>query len=62
MTNDPGERRDLKDERDEELYKAMIEHVRETYLYKIEMGYIDVMPDGLTIHNEAMALLKEDYE
>jgi hypothetical protein len=55
MTTDPGERRDLKDERESEEYQAMLETVAHEFASR--RGYI-----GRDIHTEAMRRLKAKYK
>lgn len=57
MTNDLGERRDLADERDSELYQAMLEKVREEWAPEYE----PFEPDGRAVHAEAMRRLNAKY-
>lgn len=51
-----GESRDLADERDSELYQAMLEQVREEWAPEYE----PFEPDGRAVHAEAMRRLRKD--
>ena len=52
-------RRDLKQERDSELYQAMYAEVEaELLAFFIECGFPDDKPDGRMVHDEAMRRLR----
>jgi hypothetical protein len=54
MTNELGERRDLKEELESEEYQAMCQKIREEWW--------PMTIDQLSIHREAMRRLKDKYE
>lgn len=58
MTNELGEARDLKDERDHEEYVEMLETVRKEWA----PGYAPFQLDGYAVHLEALRRLKAKYE
>ncbi len=63
MTNELGERRDLKDEREHEEYEAMCEQVEaEMIATATECGFPGLAPDGMAVHAEALRRLRKKYE
>jgi hypothetical protein len=60
MTNELGERRDLKEERDHEEYLAMCDQVRDEMVMAAE--YEGFQPNSGNVHREAMRRLREKYE